>query len=176
VRRVVVIGSSGAGKTTLARRIARHLDVANLELDAVFHQSNWTRLPREEFRARVSDLVTADGWVIDGNYSEVQDIVWPRADTVVWVDLPRWLVTSRIVRRTVIRGVRRQELWNGNRENLINVLRRDREFNIVLWSWTHFRPYRERFTAAMADPAHAHLKFIRLRTRAEVAAFPTRSD
>jgi adenylate kinase family enzyme len=173
VRRVVVIGNSGAGKTTLARRLAEHLDVPYLELDGVFHQPNWTRLPPEEFRSRVAGFVAADGWVVDGNYGEIQDIVWPRADTVVWVDLPRWLVTSRIVRRTLRRGAWRQELWNGNRESLTNVLRPDREVNIILWSWTNFRKFRDRYTTAVVDPANAHLEFIRLRTRAEAAAFLT---
>ncbi len=171
MRRVVVVGNSGSGKSTLARKLARKLGVACLELDSVFHQPNWTRLPPAEFRVRVSDFVAADAWVVDGNYGEIQDVVWSRADTVVWLDLPRWLVTSRVVRRTLIRGVRRQELWNGNRESLANVLRPDREVNIILWSWTNSRKFRERYTAAMADPADAHLEFVRLRTRAAAAAF-----
>jgi hypothetical protein len=109
--------------------------------------------------------------VVDGNYSAVQDLVWDRADTVLWPDLPRWRVVSRVVRRTVGRGVRRTELWNGNREQLQTLLNRDPRQSIVLWSFTNDRRYRERYSAAMADPANAHLRFVRLRTPAEVRSF-----
>lgn len=171
MQRVVVVGNSGSGKTTLARALADRLRAPCLELDGVFHQPNWTPLPADEFRARVATIVARPRWVIDGNYSAVREVVWPRADTVVWLDLPRARVISQVVRRTVRRGLRRQELWNGNREDLRNVLRRDRDVNIVLWSWTNHAGYRQRMTAASTDPAHAHLDFVRLRSRRQSRAW-----
>jgi adenylate kinase family enzyme len=169
VRRVVVIGNSGSGKTTVARALADHLDAAYLELDSLYHQPDWTPMPEEEFRAKVAEVVSGPAWVVDGNYSVIHDVVWPRADTIVWLDLPRWQVTSQVVRRTLARGLRRQELWNGNRESLRNLLRRDRDVNIVLWSWTNHSAYRARYTRALADPVNAHLTFVRLRRRSDVA-------
>jgi adenylate kinase family enzyme len=171
VRKIVVIGNSGSGKTRLARLLAERLGAPYLELDGVYHQPNWTPLAADEFRARVAAFVAGDGWVIDGNYAAVRDVVWPRADTIVWLDLPRRVVTYQVVRRTVVRGARRQELWNGNREQLRNLFRRDRELNIVLWSWTNHATYRARYEAASADPANAHLHFVRLRSRAEAQAW-----
>jgi adenylate kinase family enzyme len=169
VRRVVVVGSSGAGKTRVARALAEKLDVAHLELDGVFHQAGWTHLPTPQFRARVAEFVAADGWVVDGNYSEVRDLVWRRADTVVWLDLPRWQVMAQLLRRSLGRSLRRRELWNGNRESLRNLVRRDPRVNVVLWSWQHYRAYREEYLAAQNDPANGHLRFVRLTSRRAAA-------
>lgn len=85
VQRVSVVGVSGSGKTTVARELAARLSVPHIELDAIYHQPGWAGLPAEEFRSRVADLVAAQGWVIDGNYSAVQPLIWQRADTVLWL-------------------------------------------------------------------------------------------
>jgi adenylate kinase family enzyme len=169
VERVSVVGCSGAGKTTLGRRLAESLGVPFVELDGLVHQPGWTQLPMEELRARVRQVCAGDRWVVDGNYrSMVQDLVWGRADTVVWLDLPRWRVMGRVIPRTVRRGVLRQELWNGNREQLRNLFSPDPERSIVLWTLTRHRTYHERYAAAAADPALAHLRFVRLGSAAEV--------
>src|SRR5580692_2452004 len=116
VRRVSVVGTSGVGKSTFASSLALVLGAAFLELDSLQHQADWTPLPASEFRARVALVADGECWVIDGNYSRVQDLVWARADTVVWLDLPRRVVMRRIVWRTLRRVGGRVELWNGNRE------------------------------------------------------------
>jgi len=102
--------------------LAARLGAPYVELDSIYHQRDWTPLPSEEFVARVTEIASGDGWVIDGNYGAVRPLVWARADTVVWVDPPRHLVMRRILWRTVSRGVMRRELWNGNRESLRNLL------------------------------------------------------
>lgn len=83
-----MVGNSGSGKSTLGAALAARLGVPYVELDSIFHQPGWAELPRHEFRARVGALVGGDTWVIDGNYTAVRDLVWARADTVVWIDLP----------------------------------------------------------------------------------------
>lgn len=166
-----MVGNSGSGKTTLGRQLAKALDAPFAELDSIFHQPGWTELPRDEFRARVAAVCAGERWVVDGNYSAVRDLVWAAADTVVWPDLPRWRVLPRVLRRTVVRGALRRELWNGNREHLRSLARRDPRESIVLWSYTNHHRNRDRYTAAMADPAHAHLRFVRLRSPAETRAF-----
>lgn len=89
VLRVSVVGNSGSGKSTLGRALAARLGVPYVELDAIFHLPAWTELPRDEFRKQVGALAAGDAWVIDGNYLAVRDLVWARADTVVWIDLLR---------------------------------------------------------------------------------------
>jgi adenylate kinase family enzyme len=171
VRRISVVGNSGSGKSTLAARLAAALAIPHLELDAVFHQAGWQPLPRPDFRAAVADFAAGDAWVIDGNYSTVQDLVWARADTVVWLDPSRSRVMRQLVPRTLRRMVRRTELWNGNRESWTALFRADPEQSILRWAWTRHAQTRERYARAQADPANAHLEFIRLRTPAQVAEF-----
>jgi adenylate kinase family enzyme len=171
VHRVSVVGNSGSGKTTLARTLASKLDTNVFELDSIFHRPNWQALPREEFRAAVSAAVADERWVVDGNYSAVIDIVWARADTVVWLDYPRGQVMRQVIGRTLRRLITREELWNGNREPLSNLATLDPQRSILAWAWTQHAKYRQRFTAAMADPANEQLTFVRLRNPGDARAF-----
>ncbi len=176
MRRVSVVGNSGSGKTTLARDLAGALGVDHVELDALYHGPGWTEPTREEFQARVAAALdgAAGGWVACGNYSAVRtDVVWPRADTVVVLDLPKHVVMQRVVRRTLRRTLTREELWNGNREPLSNLYRLDPERNIIRWSWVRHGVYRERYRAAALDPAHGGIEFVFLRSPVEVDAFLT---
>jgi adenylate kinase family enzyme len=173
VRRVSVVGNSGSGKTTLARAIAAGLGVPHLELDAVFHQPGWQPLETGLFRARVAEFVAADGWVVDGNYSAVQDLVWQRADTVVWLDPPRRQVMRQLLGRTLRRMATRQELWNGNTEPWRNLTTLDPERSILAWAWTRHSTYAQRYRAAAQDPANAHLRFVRVPTRTAAARLVT---
>ena len=103
----------------MARSLAERLGVEHVELDALFHGPGWTEPDPDDFRSRVAAALDAatDGWVVCGNYSLVQEpVVWPRADTVVFLDVDRSVVMRRVVARTLRRVVRREELWNGNRE------------------------------------------------------------
>ncbi len=170
MHRVVVVGNSGSGKTMLAAALATRLGVPHVELDAYHNQAGWQELPVPEFRARVAAVVAADGWVVDGNYTRVRDLVWSRADTVVWVDPPRRRVLRQIVWRSVSRAVLRRELWNGNRESWRNLVSRDPERSIIVWSWTRHEVYRQRYLAAMRDPVWAHLRFVRVASRAQARA------
>jgi len=176
VRRVSVVGNSGSGKTTFATELARRTGAPHLELDSVFHQPDWEPLPTEEFRARVAAFTEGDRWIVDGNYSKVLDLVWPRADTVVWLDPPRHRVMRRIGWRTLRRVLSRAELWNGNREPWGNLFRVDPEKSVVAWAWTRHRIVRERYTRAQADPANAHLDFIRVRTDRDAQALLNRAS
>jgi adenylate kinase family enzyme len=171
MRRISVVGNSGSGKTTLARELAASLGIAHLELDAVFHQPGWQELDTETFRARVAEFAAGPAWVVDGNYGRVMDLVWDRADTVVWLDLARGRVMRQLIGRTVRRAVTRAELWNGNREPLANFVRLDPNESIIAWAWTRHREYRRRYEQALADQANAHLTFVRLRAPGEVTAF-----
>ena len=171
VRRISVVGTSGSGKSTVARELAAAIGVPHLELDSVFHQPDWAPLPAEEFRQRVTAAIAGDGWVIDGNYSVIRDLVWARADTVVWLDLPKRTVMRQLVWRTLRRVAGRQELWNGNTERWRNFFSWNPEVSVIAWGWHKHGEYRVRYGAAANDPAHAHLDFIRLSSRRDVARF-----
>ncbi len=172
MRRISVVGCPGSGKSTVARQLAAQLGVPVLELDSIFHQPNWTELPGDEFARQTAAVANGDGWVIDGNYSVMcETVVWPSADTVGWLDLPRRVVMMRLLGRTLRRVLSREELWNGNRERVTNLMSWDPRRSILRWGWTRYAPYRERYVAAMNDPAWDHLRFDRLCTVREVARY-----
>src|SRR5436853_4183216 len=96
-QRLVVIGTSGSGKTPLAGEIARRLALPHVELDALHWEPNWTEAPLERFRQRVEAAILGDRWVVDGNYnSKVRDLVWSRAEVLVWLDYPLSLIMMRL--------------------------------------------------------------------------------
>ena len=161
-----VIGTSGSGKSTVGAELARRLGVPHVELDALSWEPNWTMAAPEVLRRRVQDAVAGDAWVVDGNYSATRDLVWPRADTVVWLDLPRRVVMSRVISRTIRRLVTREVLWNGNRESLRTALSRD---SIILWAWTTYGRRRHDYPRLAAG--YPHLAFVHLRSAQEVRRF-----
>ncbi|HET7554889.1 MAG TPA: shikimate kinase [Gaiellaceae bacterium] len=168
MRRVNVKGTSGSGKTTFARELARRLDVPFVELDALHHGPNWTEPTNDEFRARVREAMEAapDGWVIDGNYeSKLGETVLGEADTIVWLDPPLGLKLRRLWRRTSHRIRNDVELWNGNKETWWNAVCGPQS----LFGWmlrTHFRQRREWPRRFGGDP-----RFVRLRSAAEARAW-----
>ncbi len=161
MQRVVVVGTSGSGKTTVAARIAEELGLHHIELDAIHWLPNWTELPDEEFKTQVAQEITVDGWVADGNYKHVRDLLWREADTLVWLDLPFRVVFWRVVKRTIRRVWTGEELWNGNREKLSALFGK---YSMPIWViktyWRRKRDYPEIIT----KPEYAHLQLIHLKT------------
>jgi len=168
--RIAVHGASGSGKSTLARTLATRLGLERTELDALFHQPGWTELATEEFRDTVALVVAGDRWVVEGNYHQVRDLVWARAELVVVLDLPRRTVMLQVLGRTVRRGTSRSELWNGNRESLRNLVSTDADRNIVLWSWRTLDRYHVVVPDEVASGA-PHARLVVLRSRREIARF-----
>jgi adenylate kinase family enzyme len=166
VRRVCIVASaSGSGKTTLGRALADRLDVPFHELDALNHGAGWVEATPAELRARVEPLVAADDWVIDGSYrGKLGDLVLARADTVVWIDLPRRVWLPRLLCRTVRRAVLREELWNGNRETLRSVLWAPDA--LIPYAWRTFPERRRRYPVELAA-----YPVVRLRTPRAVQRF-----
>lgn len=163
-RRVLVAGVSGSGKSTLSRHIAKILDLPCTEIDGLFHGPDWTKRP--EFETDVEAFTSHESWVTEWQYSSVRELLAERADTVVWLDLPYPLVLSRVVRRTLRRRLRHEELWNGNQEPPLRTFFTDPE-HIVRWSISTRNLYRKRIPALAAD--HPHLTVVRLRRQRDVA-------
>ncbi|MBN1260263.1 MAG: adenylate kinase [Anaerolineae bacterium] len=160
MQRINVVGVTGSGKTTMARRLSAALQIPHIELDALYWAPNWEPAPVEVFRARVADVLQGDAWVIDGNYSLARDLTWQRVDTVVWLDYRLALIMVRLLHRTLRRSLAHEELWNENYENLSRaLLSRD---SILLYALQSFSRRRRTYQALFADPAHAHLEKIRL--------------
>src|SRR2546428_708395 len=167
MRRVSVVGGSCSGKTTFGRRLAEILGVPFVELDALNWEANWTMADVATFQQRIRAATAGEAWVVDGNYGGrgARDIVWPKADTVVWLDLPLLTTLVRMWQRTTDRIRRREKLWGGNQETIRNTFF-SRE-SLFVWALTTHRRRRRNFAALMARPEFAHIEFHRLRSGAE---------
>jgi adenylate kinase family enzyme len=163
LRHIVVTGTTGSGKTTLARAAAAALGVPHAEQDAWNHLPDWQEAPVQQFRAAVDAFTAQPAWVMDGNYTKANDIGWGRADTLIWLDYAAPLVFWRLLKRTLQRGYTQEELWNGNRERLgPNLFSRQ---GILAWFFrTHWKRRRETPGKLAAYP---HLKVLRFRHPAE---------
>jgi len=159
-RRVLVAGTSGAGKTTLAARLGRLWDLPHVEIDALFHGPDWT--PRPEFTDDVRRFADQDRWVTEWQYPSARALLAERADLLVWLDLPRRTVLRQVVRRTLRRRLGRQRLWNGNIEPPLRTFLTDPD-HIVRWAWRTHRSNAERVHALAA--ARPELVVVRLTGR-----------
>jgi adenylate kinase family enzyme len=161
--RIVVIGTSGAGKTTLARRIASRFALPHIELGAINWQSGWrdlTRYDPQEFVRRVTEAIGAEAWVADGNYGLVRDSLWQRATHLVWLDYERPVIMARVIWRTFLRATLRTELWAGNRERWLHMLRPSHP---IRWAWSTWERRRWETAERLSQPQCAHLMVVRLR-------------
>ena len=161
-RRIVVLGTTGSGKTTVAKRLSQVLGLPHLELDALRWDPNWTEAPDELFRERVSRASAGDSWIADGNYRMVRDLLWPRATTAVWLDYPFRIMMARLFLRTVRRSITKEELWNGNRESFrTQFLSGD---SLFLWALKTYWRNRRKFRVLFKSSEYSHLAVVHLRS------------
>jgi adenylate kinase family enzyme len=168
MQRISVVGTSGSGKTTLAKALAQRLDYAHIELDALHWEPGWQMAPLDLFRTRVAQAVGQPYWVTDGNYSKVRDIVWGRADTVVWFDYPLPLILWRLWWRTLRRTLLRQPLWNENRESFRTTFSRN---SVLWWAMATYGRRRREYPELFARPEYARLETVRLRSPRQTLAW-----
>jgi len=157
--RVMVVGTSCSGKTTLAMRMAGVMDAPHVELDSLHWGPSWTEPPLEEFRKTVARTVEADRWVVDGNYGKVRDIVTARATDAVWLDYPFMLVFGRALKRTVKRIAGRKELWAGNRETFRGAFMS--RTSILLWVIRTHRRHRRLYPVLFGPDSGVRLHRLR---------------
>jgi len=144
MRRVVVFGTTGSGKSWLAERLAARHGLRLIELDALFWGKDWQPAPLELFRYRVEGEIRDGDWIVVGNYGQVRDLTWRAADTLVWLDLPFPLVIWRLFRRTMRRSLTKEDLWGtGNTESLVRSLFTRQ--SILLYAMKTHRKNRARF-------------------------------
>jgi adenylate kinase family enzyme len=168
--RIVVVGTSGSGKTTMAARLSQALALPFVELDAINWQPGWRDLAThdpDEFLRRTDEATAAPAWVADGNYRLVRPLVWSRATHLVWLDYDRGVIMRRVIARSLMRALDGKELWGGNREDWRRWL--DRE-HPIRWAWDTWARRRREYEAMLDEPGHAHLKVLRLRRPREAGS------
>ncbi|KAA3647831.1 MAG: adenylate kinase [Chloroflexi bacterium] len=173
-KRIHVVGTTGSGKTTLAKDLSAKLDYPHVELDTLWWDPNWTNPSNEVFHQRVAQATSSDAWVVDGNYSRVRDIVWGQAETIIWLDFPLWLILFRLLQRTMRRLVTKEEIWNGNRENFSNAFLSKE--SLFVWAIQTYRRRKQQYLQLLAEPKHSHLQQHRLTSPSEVQEFVSSID
>jgi adenylate kinase family enzyme len=168
--RIVVVGDSGSGKSTVGTELSKQLGIQLVELDALHWEPGWVEADLDVFRKRVEDAVRADDWILVGNYRAQQShFSWPRAQTIIWLDLPLRITIPRLLARSFTRWRSGERIWGDNRERFWSQFKVwAPEESLVGWNLkTHSARQRD-FEAAMQDPACAGIQFIRLRSPGEV--------
>ena len=166
VERVVILGAAGAGKSELAMDLSRRTGLPVVHLDRLFWRRGWTPAPRDEALRALAAAVRRDRWILDGNFLEAgeQDARLERADTVVFLDLPRrtclWRVLKRLLRD---RGRSRADLPEGCEEGI--------DLPLLRWIWSYPRAERPRVLALLDRIAGRGVRVHRLSSRAEVRRF-----
>ena len=168
-QRINVVGVSGSGKTTTAKHIAERLQIPHFGLDALHWGPNWTEPPIDKFREIVSDSLMASSWVVDGNYGKVRDIVWPQADTIVWLDYSLSTIMWQLIKRTIRRVVLRKLLWGGNHESLSTAL--FSKDSIYLWVLRPHKGQKIEHPQRFALKENAHLHIIHLKNPLQAKRF-----
>ena len=164
-----MIGTSGSGKSSFARQLAAALKIPYLEMDRLYWKPNWQEPNDEEFFSILEQALSGDAWVLDGNYTRTTHIKWPRTNLVVWIDYSFPLTLYRVIKRSILRAWKKQELWSGtgNRESFTRLFSKD---SMVLWTLSHYASNKGKFDELMATESYAHIEFVRLRSPKEAAA------
>ena len=159
-KRIVVVGTTSSGKSTLAESLADKFDYDFIELDALHWEPNWQGASEDEFHERVDKATQAGKWVVAGNYSRVRPLIWSRAEAVIWLDYSLWRIFWQLTRRTFTRWWRHELLWGTNYENLRTHLKIWSEGSLFHWLFkTYWRRKRE-YSTLLAMPEYQHLNLI----------------
>jgi adenylate kinase family enzyme len=162
-KRIVVTGVTSSGKSTLAEKLAKRFGHQFIDLDALHWEPNWQGAPLEVFRERVEKATRAEKWIVAGNYHVVRDLIWPRAEAVIWLDYPFLTVLWQLTHRTLLRWWNQELLWGTNRESLLQHLKLWSQDSLFHWLFkTYWRRKRET-PALLLQPEHQHLKLIRFK-------------
>lgn len=166
--RIVVIGSSCAGKTSFAKALAAESNAEHIELDELYWGPGWTPKPPEAFLRLVAEAAAKDRWIASGNYSPARPVLWGRATTVVWLNLGLPRVLWRGLKRTIGRAVSREVVFHGNRESFRRAfLSKD---SILWWIASTFHRRQREFEALRASGRFAHLHWMEARSPREAEA------
>lgn len=165
--KIVVTGTSGCGKTTLGKHLSEHLGAKLVDLDEFYWLPGWKKRDDEEFFSQIKRELTANKWVVCGNYSRGRDEIWPQADMIIWLDLSLRVCLWRALKRSFDRLLRKQVCCNGNYETFVRLIGKE---SILLWIWNTHSKRKKAYSAYFANPtANRHL--IRLTNRHEVSEF-----
>jgi len=171
VMRINIVGTSGSGKSTFGKSIAQKLNAPYIQLDELHWKANWEESTDEEFFPKIEKALSSDRWILDGNYTRTIPIKWKRVQMVVYLDFPFHIVLYRIIKRSLLRGIKKEALWHGNRETVWKHL--FTSDSMILWTMRTFHKNRKKYTELFEMKEYSHIKFVRLCTKKELENFVT---
>lgn len=167
-KRIVVVGATSSGKSTLAERLAQKLNLEYIELDALYWKAGWVSSSDDEFREKVKAATQKPGWVVAGNYGVTRDIIWPRAEAVIWLDYPFFLILGRLLRRIWMRWQTKELLWGTNREPLWIHLKLWSKDSLINWLLQTYWKRKRTYPKLFSQPEYSHLSILRFKKPQEM--------
>ena len=167
MRKVLVIGPGGAGKSVFANRLGELLNIEVLHLDKFHWRPGWVELPKVEWLKTVKELLGRDSWIMDGNYSGTLDIRLEACDTVIFLDMPRWLCLWRVLKRAMM-------YRNGSRPDMAEGCRERLNLEFIRWIWNYPSRRKPKVVAMLTSNAQRK-KIVWLRSDSEVERFLARA-
>lgn len=168
LRRIVIVGAVSSGKTTLARELACITGAPHVELDSLRYRPGWVEVRDDTVRAKVVEIVGTDEWVMDGNYASGQDLIWLRAQLLVWLDFPLAVILWRLLRRTFRRLLTRSTFAAGTQEQVARLFGSQ---SILVWACRSHKTRRKRYEELLRQPRYSHLRVERFHSPRRVRAW-----
>ena len=163
MNKIVIIGTCGIGKTTLGRKLAKRLNIPVTDLDDLYWLPHWKLRPPEKCAALIKATVNETQWIICGNQSKYRHLIWPQADTIIWLDFPLHTLFFRLLKRGIRQMISRELICNGNQQNLYRLL--------WILHWVFRRYWRNKKRYGKLSHSTPHVKWYRMNSLDEIEAF-----
>lgn len=163
MRKILVIGSGGAGKSTFAKRLGTRLKIKVIHLDALYWKPGWVETPKAEWLKRVEELLKEGSWIMDGNYSGTLDARLESSDTVIFLDLPRSVCLWRVVKRWL-------QYRNRSRPDMADECPEQLNLEFIRWVWDYPQRTRPKVLERLKGASQSK-RVICLRSQPEVERF-----
>lgn len=171
LQRINIIGTSGVGKSTFAKRLSQKLNQQYIELDSLYWKPHWKESTEQEFHQKIELALAPQAWILDGNYQKTEKLKWKYVQTVIWIDYSYQRVLFQATKRAIYRMITRKELWpnTNNRETFIKTfLSKD---SIILWTLKTYHKNKKRYESIMQNPDYSHINFVRIKHPKEAEQF-----
>ena len=166
-KRIIIVGTTSSGKSTLAEKLANILNLDFVELDALYWQPNWLGTPDDEFIPKVDNATTGERWVVAGTYSRTIPTTWRRAEVIIWLDYSLWLILWQLTKRTFRRNLKREVLWGTNTDRFWIHFKLWSDESLFRWLFLTYGRRKKEYPQFLALPGHEHLKLFRFKSPKE---------
>ena len=162
MKRVIVVGSGGSGKSVFSRQLGEITDLPVIHLDTLFWRPNWTSTPKDEWAEVVRSEIAKPEWIMDGNFGGTRSLRMQAADTIIVLDLPRWLCMFRIFKRLAM-------FYNKKRPDMAEGCKEKVDWEFLIWVWSYKNTSRVRLIKELESHQDKNILF--LKSRRQVADF-----